>query len=429
MLRLNEKYLGARVTSDEVTRASASYADVLARCQDGEERHAGSLGWLHVDNWASDDTIARIEDLSARLREGADTFVLIGVGGSNNASRAALCALGARGGSLDGAHRVVYAGNTLSAFELRRVLEDLEGREVVIDCVAKNFETLEPGSSFRLLRQWLVERYGEKDAASRVICCGTPGSHLERLCRAHGYTFTTFPEPVGGRYTALTEVHLLPLAFAGADIRALVAGARSEEALLRDGTRDPLANAAWRYALIRRLAWDAGLRVELLSFFEPRFRWLSKWYEQLFAESEGKCGRGLFPASAEYSEELHSLGQYVQDGTPQLMDTFLDVIEPGEGDSLVLGCSDIDDHFGYLDGDDFWDVNKASFAATRAAHAPALPCPTIELDRLDAEHLGRLLYFLMFSCYLSASLLDVNPFDQPGVEAYKQLMFRALGRP
>lgn len=429
MLRLNETYLGARVSSEEVTRASVERADVLARCQAGEERHAGALGWLHVDNWASDEKIAQIESLAAQLRERADTFVLIGVGGSNNAARAVLAALGARDGSLDGTHHVIYAGNTLSAFELRRVLEDLEGHEVVIDCVAKNFETLEPGSSFRLLRQWLTRRYGEKDAASRIVCCGTPGSHLEGLCHAHGYAFTTFPEPVGGRFTALTEVHLLPLAFAGADVRALVSGARSEEALLRDDTRDPLANAAWRYALIRRLAWDAGPRVELLSFFEPRFRWLSKWYEQLFAESEGKRGRGLFPASAEYSEELHSLGQYVQDGTRQLMETFLDVVEPGEGDSLVLGGSDIDDRFGYLDGADFWDINKASFAATRAAHAPTLPCPTIELDRLDAEHLGRLLYFLMFSCYLSASLLDVNPFDQPGVEAYKRLMFRTLGRP
>ena len=428
MLRLNETYLGARVTSDEVARASAARADVLARCQAGEERHAGSLGWLHVDDWASDEKVAQVEALAARLREHADTFVLIGVGGSNNAARAALAALGARDGSIDGAHRVVYAGNTLSAFELRRVLEDLEGHEVVIDCVAKNFETLEPGSSFRLLRQWLVNRYGEKDAAARIVCCGTPGSHLEDLCREHGYAFTTFPEPVGGRYTALTEVHLLPLAFAGVDVRALVAGARAEEALLRDPTTGPADNAAWRYALVRKLAWDAGLRVELLSFFEPRFRWFSKWYEQLFGESEGKDGRGLFPASAEYSEELHSLGQYVQDGTHQLMETFLDVLEPGEGDSLVLGGQDIDDRFGYLDGVDFWDINKASFAASRAAHAATLPCPTIELDRVDEEHLGRLFYFFMFSCYLSAELLGVNPFDQPGVEAYKQLMFKTLGK-
>lgn len=428
MLRLNETYLGARVTSDEVARASVAHADVLARCQAGEERHAGSLGWLHVHDWASDEKIAQVEELAARLRERADTFVLIGVGGSNNAARATLAALGARDGSLDGTHRVVYAGNTLSPFELRRVLDGLEGREVVIDCVAKNFETLEPGSSFRLLRQWLVSRYGEKDAASRIVCCGTPGSHLEELCREHGYAFTTFPEPVGGRYTALTEVHLLPLACAGVNIRALVAGARAEEALLRNGTADPATNAAWRYALIRRLAWDAGLRVELLSFFEPRFRWFSKWYEQLFGESEGKDGRGLFPASAEYSEELHSLGQYVQDGTPQIMETFLDVLEPGHEDSLVLGGSDIDDRFGYLDGVDFWDVNKASFAASRAAHARTLPCSTIELDRVDEEHLGRLFYFFMFSCYLSAELLGVNPFDQPGVEAYKQLMFKTLGK-
>lgn len=428
MLRLDETYLGARVTSDEVTRASAAHADVLARCQAGEERHVDSLGWLHVDDWASDERIDQVERLAARLREKADTLVLIGVGGSNNAARATLAALGARDGSLDGTHRVVYAGNTLSAFELRRVLDDLEGREVVIDCVAKNFETLEPGSSFRLLRQWLVARHGEKDAAARVVCCGTPGSHLDDLCRAHGYTFTTFPEPVGGRYTALTEVHLLPLAFAGVDVRALAAGGRAEEALLRDGAADPASNPAWRYALVRRLAWDAGLRIELLSFFEPRFRWLSKWYEQLFGESEGKGGRGLFPASAEYSEELHSLGQYVQDGTPQIMETFLDVLEPGTEDSLILGGQDIDDRFGYLDGVDFWDVNKASFAASRAAHARALPCPTIELDRVDEEHLGCLFYFFMFSCYLSAELLDVNPFDQPGVEAYKQLMFRTLGR-
>lgn len=428
MLRLNENHLGARVTSDEVSRASGVHSDVLARCQAGEERHAGSLGWLHVDDWASDERLDRIEELAGRLREAADTFVLIGVGGSNNAARAALCALGARDCSLDGTHRVVYAGNTLSAFELRRVLEDLEGRNVVIDCVAKNFETLEPGSSFRLLRQWLVGRYGPEGAARRIVCCGTPGSHLDDLCHEHGYEFTTFPEPVGGRYTALTEVHLLPMAFAGVDVRALVAGARSEEALLRDRAADPADNPAWRYALVRRLAWDEGLRVELLSFFEPRFRWFSKWYEQLFGESEGKDGLGLFPASAEYSEELHSLGQYVQDGTHQLMETFLDVMEPGPLDSLVLGGSDIDDRFGYLDGCDFWEINKASFTASRAAHARTLPCPTIELDRVDEEHLGRLFYFFMFSCYLSAELLGVNPFDQPGVEAYKQLMFKTLGK-
>ena len=235
-----------------------------------------------------------------------------------------------------------------------------------------------------------------------------------------------FATNVGGRYTALTEVHLLPMAVAGVDIRALVAGARTMERVLR--TAPVGENSAFAYASARNMLWDRGYRVELLSFFEPRFRWFSKWWEQLFAESEGKDGRGIFPAAAECSEELHSLGQFVQDGTHILFETFLDILEPGVGDSLVLGGTDVADAFGYLDGKDFWDINKASFTATREAHAGMLPCFTLELDRLDEEHMGMLFYWFAFACYASGELLGVNPFDQPGVEAYKRLMFDALGK-
>ena len=265
-----------------------------------------------------------------------------------------------------------------------------------------------------------------EEAARRIVCTGTIGSPLEDLCRAEGYTFVPFATNVGGRYTALTEVHLLPMAVAGVDIRALVAGARTMERLLR--TAPAGENSAFAYASARNMLWDRGYRVELLSFFEPRFRWFSKWWEQLFAESEGKDGRGIFPAAAECSEELHSLGQFVQDGTHILFETFLDVLEPGAGDSLVLGGTDVADAFGYLDGKDFWDINKASFTATREAHAGMLPCFTLELDRLDEEHMGMLFYWFAFACYASGELLGVNPFDQPGVEAYKRLMFDALGK-
>ena len=320
---------------------------------------------------------------------------------------------------------MVYAGNTLSAYTLSEVLADLEGHSVVLYCVAKNFKTLEPGSSFRLLRQWLVAKVGKDEAAHRIVCNGTPGSDLERLCEEEGYTFTTFPPDVGGRYTALTSTHLLPLAFAGVDIEALVGGAKDEETFLKDCPDK--TNPALRYATIRSLSWERGLRAELLASFEPRLSGIGQWWQQLFGESEGKDGKGLFPACARYSEELHSLGQYVQEGTHQLLETFIDIQEPGGGDHLVLGGTDVEDGFGYLDGADFWDINKASFAATREAHAAVLPCPTIELDRITEEELGRLFYFFMLSCYLSAELLGVNPFDQPGVEAYKQLMFSALG--
>ncbi|MBE6469812.1 MAG: glucose-6-phosphate isomerase [Coriobacteriaceae bacterium] len=421
MLRFNTEFAEGFVSPAELDDYRRAHADVLARCQEGEEGFADSLGWLSVSAWAGDEVLERTCALAERIRACADTFVLIGVGGSNNATRAALAALAPEVGA-----RVVFAGNTLSAWELNRVIASLEGHDVVIDCVAKNFETLEPGSSFRLLRQYLVERYGAEEAARRIVCTGTIGSPLEDLCRDEGYTFVPFATDVGGRFTALTEVHLLPLAVGGVDIRALVDGAREAERACRgDG---PLENEAYRYAACRNILWERGYRMELLGFFEPRFRWFSKWFEQLFAESEGKDGRGLFPSAAEYSEELHSLGQFVQDGTHLLFETFLDVAGPGPGDSLVLGGTDVADGFGYLDGVDFWDINKASFRATRAAHAEVLPCLTLEIDRLDERHLGMLFYWFAFACTVSGRLLGVNPFDQPGVEAYKALMFRALGK-
>ncbi len=420
MLTLNETFASAFIGSDELDAYLDAHADVLARCQTGEDRYADSLGWLSVDEWAGEEMLVRTEALAERIRSQADTFVVIGVGGSNNGCRATVSAL-----APDGA-RLVWAGNTLSAYELNRVLGDLDGHEVVIDCIAKNFETLEPGSSFRLLRQYLVKRYGAEEAARRIVCTGTIGSSLEDLCREEGYTFVPFATNVGGRYTALTEVHLLPMAVAGVDIRALVAGARSQEGSLR--TAPAQKNSAFRYAALRNMLWDRGYRVELLSFFEPRFRWFSKWWEQLFAESEGKDGKGIFPASAECSEELHSLGQFVQDGTHDLFETFIDVLTPGDKDSLVLGGTDVADAFGYLDGKDFWDINKASFSATREAHAATLPCLTIELDHLDATHMGMLFYWFAFACYASGELLGVNPFNQPGVEAYKERMFKTLGK-
>ena len=420
MIRLNTTFAEKFLSPAELDESVAAHAGLLATCAAGEERYADSLGWLSVDEWAGEKQLAEIKRLAERFRAIADTFVIIGVGGSNNSARAVVEALRPSG------MRIVYAGNTLSAEALNRMLRSLEGHDVVIDCIAKNFQTLEPGSSFRLLRQWLVARYGREGAAERIVCCGTIGSSLDDLARAEGYSFVPFATNVGGRYTALTAVHLLPLACAGVDIDALVAGAKAMEDHCRHAAAGE--NLALRYACARNLLWDKGYRVELLSFFEPRFRWFSKWWEQLYGESEGKDGKGLFPAAAEYSEELHSLGQYIQDGTHILFETLLDVTGRGELDSLVLGQTDVADDFGYLDGVDFWDINKASMSATREAHAQMLPVLTLELDATDVEHWGMLFYFFAFSCYLSGSILGVNPFDQPGVEAYKALMFKALGR-
>ncbi len=420
MIRFSTDYAQNFIPENELVSYIERHQTLLDRCKVGEERYQDTLGWLSVNEWANDAILDNIEAEAARIRSVADTFVIIGVGGSNNSARAVIRALAPSG------LRIVYAGNTLSAWELNRVLDELDGHDVVIDCIAKNFETLEPGSSFRLLRQYLTKRYGKQEAAQRIVCTGTIGSTLEQLCRDEGYRFVPFANNVGGRYTALTEVHLLPLAVAGIDIRALVAGGRSMEQYCRNTVAQE--NSALRYAASRNILWDKNFRVELLTFFEPRLSGFGLWWKQLFAESEGVDGKGLFPATNECSEELHSLGQFVQDGTHLLFETYIDILEPGAGDSLMLGATDVADYFDYLDGRDFWDINKAAFTATRSAHAEVLPCFTLEVERLDVEHLGMLFYWFAFACYASSSLLGVNPFDQDGVEDYKRLMFQTLGR-
>lgn len=284
--------------------------------------------------------------------------MLIGVGGSNNAARVVIEAI-----APEDSMKIVYAGNTLSADSLNRVLKSLDGHEVYINCIAKNFGTLEPGVSFRILRQYLVQRYGKEEAARRILCTGTPGSPLEALCQKEGYAFVVFPPNIGGWYTALSAVHLIPMAVAGVDIRELVCGASETERLLK--MLPAQENPALRYAALRTLYHRNGYKVEMLSAFEPRLAWFFKWWEQLFAESEGKDGKGLLPVAGEYSEQLHSLGQFVQEGTHLMFETFLAVRTPGVSDQLIVKSEDVEDGFSYLDGKSMWDINKAAFTATR----------------------------------------------------------------
>ncbi len=415
---LNLKIQNEEKYSEKLQNIMDNNTEQLAEAQRGEEQYADSQGWLSTQEWADDAHLAKLEALAAEIRANADAFVLIGVGGSNNAARSVIEAI-----QPEGTPEIIYAGNTLSPHALNKMLKKLEGKSIYIDCIAKNFETLEPGSSFRILRKYMYEKYGE-DAGKRIIATGTNGTSLEKLCNDWGYTFLEFPEDVGGRYTAMTNVGLLPMAVAGIDIRALAQGAADMEKEVR--TAAAADNMAYRYACLRNVFYQEGYRVEMLASFEPQFAYFYKWWIQLFAESEGKENKGIFPVASEFSEELHSVGQYIQDGSPIMFETFLDVKE--QQDSLVVDSDDKADYFDYLDGKDFWEINKAAFKATIAAHSEKLPCLTIELDRIDAYHFGQLFYFFQFACYLSCKVMGVNAFDQPGVEAYKRWMFEALGK-
>lgn len=409
------------IDQETFQRMLADHLSVIDAVRNGEARYSASEGWLHPGECAGEAQITRIEKKAQEIQANADAFVPVGVGGSINSARAVIEAL-----KPQGYPQIIYAGNTLNAHALNGILQSLEGRTFYIDCIAKNFETLEPGASFRLLRKMLQEEFGE-EAYKKIITTGTPGSLLEKLSGAQGWDFFDFPVNVGGRYTALTNVGLLPMAVAGIDIRALVQGA--EDMRSRLFAEEGEDNIAYRYACLRNLFYREGKRVEMLSSFEPRFRYFYKWWMQLFGESEGKDGRGILPVTGEFSEELHSIGQFIQDGSPVMFETFLHVKNPSDdSDCLPVPDDGIADAFDYLNGKDFLDINEADYEATVKAHSTGLPVLSVEVDRLDAYTFGELFYFFEAACVMSCEIMGVNPFDQPGVEAYKLRMFAALGK-
>lgn len=401
---------------EEIAAGMRAQAPLLKAVQKGHEEYRDSLGWLAVEEWAGEEWLSRYESLAGKVRDMAGVLVVIGIGGSNQGARAVIDAIGQKNGI-----RVIWAGNSISAHEINEVLGRIGDDSLFIDIIAKNFETLEPGIGFRVLRAFLKERYGEA-YAQRVVCTGTEGSHLEELAAKHGYTFLPFPQNIGGRFTVLSPVGLFPMAVAGIDIRAMVRGAKAMRSRLWE---EPAGeNTALRFALIRNRLYEQGYRMEMLSFFEPRLFRFAKWWMQLFGESEGKEGKGLYPLFGNFSEDLHSVGQYLQEGSPVLFETFLNVKDSGS--SCILKADNVDDRFDYLDGKDFDEINQAAFQATLTAHSSRYPCMVIDVPAIDEESFGQLFYFFEFVCYLSAKLLGVNPFDQPGVEAYKQHMFRIL---
>lgn len=409
---LAEQMLAADALAAMQKKAYAAYQELMDPAQEQEVK-----GWLTP--MPQETAYEAMMQKAAQIRKQADAFVLVGVGGSNQAARAVIKAL-----QQPGTPEIIYAGNTLSAPALRRVLDKLEGKNFYINVIAKNFETLEPGSHFRVLRKYMETRYSKAEIADRVILTGTFGSRLEEIAQENGYTFLEFPIPVGGRYSVLTPVGLFPMAVAGIDVPALLAGAEEMRSYLsaKGGAE------AVRYAAVRNALYQKGFDTEVLAFFEPQLSYFSKWWVQLFGESEGKNKQGIFPTAVSYSEDLHSLGQYMQDGRRELIETFLSIEAP-DGSVPVLPDPDFHDGFDYLDGMDFLDINRAAESATYAAHAQGGDaCMKLTMPKLDEYRLGELFYFFMIACAVSGKTAGINPFDQEGVEEYKRMMFRTLGK-
>ncbi|MEI6876908.1 MAG: glucose-6-phosphate isomerase, partial [Spirochaetota bacterium] len=322
--------------------------------------------------------------------------------------------------------RIVWAGDSLSAARLRDVLEILRNSSVVLNVIAKDFNTVEPGIAFRVLRQALIEKYAA-DHAGRIIVTGSRGpGQLFDLALGQGYRFLDFPPSIGGRFSVLSAVGLFPMAVADIDIGQVVDGAKECEASVKGA--EPLHNDAVRYAVMRNLLFSKGFTVESLVVFEPDLVPLARWWTQLFAETEGKNENAIFPTWFNYSEDLHAVGQYVQQGRRCIIETFLGMFH-ADPDFTIGESRDVLDGFGYLDGRRFDELNLAVYGAALEAHAKdGVPCFEMATRGIGEKELGTLFYFFMFSCYLSATLLGVNPFTQDGVEAYKGNLYRILGK-
>ncbi len=414
-----EPFLEAGALADLQGPVAAAARALTDRTCPGADR----LGWRDLPARAGD--LAPLLASAARARRDSEFYVVVGIGGSYLGARAVIEALGAR---LDGP-QVLFAGTDLCSRSLAALLARLRDHEVRVCAISKSGGTLEPALAFRFLRELLRERYGREEAGRRVVAVTGADGTLRRLAAEEGYETFAVPEDVGGRFSVLTPVGLLPLAVAGVDVEALLDGAaRMRQACLRDELRDSPAHlyAAVRHALGRR-----GYRAEFLSTFHCALTGLQEWWRQLFGESEGKDGRGLQPATALFTTDLHSMGQYLQEGPRDLIETFLHVRRPGP--DLAVPA---DPPTGSLDGLDYLagrsldEINRRAYEGTRQAHRDGgVPCLDLVLERLDERSLGALIYLFEEAVAVSGLLLGVNPFDQPGVERYKREMFRRLGRP
>ena len=393
-----------------------------------EKTGAGNdfLGWVDWPVNYDKEELDRIIKDAKYVRDNFDILVVCGIGGSYLGARSALEAL--EGLKSDDKLEVIFMGQTFSPNYVFQILKYLEGKNFAINVISKSGTTTETSISFRLLKELLEKQVG-KEKARKAIFATTDREKgaLKTLCNQEGYETFVLPGNIGGRYSVLTAVGTFPLACAGIDVKAMIEGAAQARKEFDNDNLDN--NLCYQYACTRDYLYRNNRPVEMYVTYEPQYAQISEWLKQLFGESEGKERKGLYPSSATFSTDLHSLGQYVQQGSPLLFETIIYVEHP-KGD-IKIPHDDLDlDGLNYLEGKDLAFVNKKAFEGTLKAHVEdgQVPCNVISLDRMDEKTLGYMFYFFMRACAMSAYLLDINPFNQPGVEIYKKNMFHLLGK-
>ena len=387
-------------------------------------------GWVHLPRDYDKAEFDRIQAAAAKIRSDSKALVVIGIGGSYLGARGVIDCLCSPNYNLKkkDTPNIYFAGNGLSADALAEILELVEGEDFSVNVISKSGTTTEPAVAFRFFREALEKKYGKEGARSRIYATTDKArGALKSLADAEGWETFVVPDEVGGRFSVLTAVGLLPIAVAGVDISELMAGAA--EMMDRCTTDASFDCPAWRYAAIRYELYRSGRSVELLACYDPAFRFMLEWWKQLYGESEGKDDKGLFPASVEFTADLHSMGQYIQQGRRLMFET---VVRLGASHARLAVPTDAQDGDGlnFLAGTDMDFIRDRAMEGTLLAHTEGgVPNIIVEADGKTPRALGQLIYFFEYACGLSGYLLDVNPFDQPGVEAYKKNMFALLGKP
>ncbi len=400
-----------------------------------EKTGAGNdfLGWVELPTEYDKEEFSRIQKCAEKIKSDSDILLVVGIGGSYLGARAAIEVLShSFASSLSKEQRqspqVIFVGNNISSTYMKDLTDLLDGKDFSINVISKSGTTTEPALAFRIFRKLLEEKYGKEESRKRIYATtDKERGALKTLATEEGYESFIIPDDVGGRYSVLTAVGLLPIAVSGADIEAMMKGAaQASEDFSASELKD---NPAYQYAAVRNALYNKGKTIEILVNYEPGLQYFSEWWKQLFGESEGKDQKGIYPSSANFSTDLHSLGQYIQEGRRDLFETVLNVEKSRH--ELTIEKEDVDlDGLNYLAGETVDFVNKKAFEGTMLAHTDGgVPNLIVNIPELDAYTFGYLVYFFEKACAMSGYLLGVNPFDQPGVEEYKVNMFALLGKP
>ena len=430
-VQLYKEHLQQFVSAEELANLSEELLKAKETLVSGSGKGNDFLGWIDLPKEISPDIIVNIKKDVANLTPKARLFVVIGIGGSYLGARAVIEALQSEFASMEkGDHPfVIYAGHTLSEDYYHQLLRMLDNYDYAVAVISKSGTTTEPAVAFRIIKNHLEKKYGKANASERIIAItDAHRGALHTIAQQEGYHAYVIPDNVGGRFSVLTPVGLLPIAMAGYDIDKLLKGACDMRDICMN-SNSVEDNPALMYAAIRNILYRKGRKVEILENFVPNLKYISEWWKQLYGESEGKEGKGILPHSLSFTTDLHSMGQYVQEGERLMFETVLSVAQPHDKVEIPSDAQNLDG-INYLVGKSLTEINHNAELGTILAHVDGgVPVLRIEIPSVDEYVLGQLIYFFEFACGVSGYMLGVNPFDQPGVEAYKKNMFRLLGKP